>query len=87
MKKEIVDSAILKQALLKKDNSVAEIVQMACSFDCSIYFQAKNKKVNAKSIMGMMAVIGTSEDEFEFIADGSDEEKAMELLMNYIDKK
>ncbi len=84
MKRETVDGATLKEALLRHDNSVAEIVQLACSYNCSIYFLAKNSKVNVKSIMGMMAVIGTSEEQFEFVTDGSDEDKAMEMLMNYI---
>ena len=57
---------------------VAVLVQVASQFNSSIYVESGAKKVNAKSIMGMMALQshqpgkGTN---LTLIAEGDDEEK------------
>lgn len=35
---------------------VAVLVQVASKHDCTVYIEAEGKKVNAKSIMGMMSL-------------------------------
>ena len=37
------------------DNPIAELVQVACKFDSEITLESENRKINAKSIMGIMA--------------------------------
>ena len=37
------------------DNPIAELVQVACKFDSEITLESDNRKINAKSIMGIMA--------------------------------
>lgn len=39
------------------DNPIAELVQVACKFDSEITLESDNRKINAKSIMGIMALI------------------------------
>ena len=63
---------------------VAEIVQTASQFDSSIYLISGTKKINAKSIMGMMSLGLCNDEEIEIEADGSDEEKAVAALVDYI---
>ena len=63
---------------------VAEIVQTASQFDSSIYLISGTKKINAKSIMGMMSLGLCNDEEIEIEADGSDEETAVEALVDYI---
>ena len=37
------------------DNPIAELVQVACQFDSDIMLESDNRRINAKSIMGIMA--------------------------------
>ena len=62
----------------------AVLVQVASQYESSIYIQCDEKKVNAKSIMGMMA-LGLSSGEVTVSADGSDESKAMEEIEKYLE--
>ncbi len=62
---------------------IAKLVQEASKFDSSIYFEYKDKKVNAKSIMGMMTFISimnratAANDLIDVVINGDDEEDAM----------
>lgn len=66
---------------------VAVLVQKASMFDSVIYIESEGKKVNAKSIMGMMSLGLNAGEEVTVSADGADEEKAMDVLENYITGK
>ncbi|MGN0164966.1 MAG: HPr family phosphocarrier protein [Lachnospiraceae bacterium] len=59
---------------------IALIVQEASKYDSSIYLETNNKRVNVKSIMGMMSLALTSGSKATLIADGPDEEKALENI-------
>jgi len=63
---------------------VALFVQVASQFQSSIYVAMQSKKVNAKSIMGMMS-LGVLEGENIIItAEGPDEEDAIDKLEQYL---
>lgn len=63
---------------------VAVLVQKASMFDSEIYIEAEGKKVNAKSIMGMMSLGLNMGEEVTVIADGKDEADAVANLEDYI---
>lgn len=63
---------------------VAELVQIASKYDSKTLIISKNKKINAKSIMGMMSLGFGNGDELTVEADGADEEAAVEEIANYI---
>lgn len=63
---------------------VAVLVQKASMFDSKIYIEAEGKKVNAKSIMGMMSLGLNMGEQVTVIAEGDDEAAAVENLENYI---
>jgi len=63
---------------------VAVLVQKATMFDSKIYIEAEGKKVNAKSIMGMMSLGLNMGEEVTIVADGEDEADAVESLASYI---
>ncbi|MBQ8188921.1 MAG: HPr family phosphocarrier protein [Lachnospiraceae bacterium] len=63
---------------------VAVLVQKASMFDSEIYIEAEGKKVNAKSIMGMMSLGLNAGETVTVIANGADEADAVEALENYI---
>ena len=55
---------------------IAMLVQLASSYESTIYVQSDNKKINAKSIMGMMTLDLPVGEQVVVTADGVDEEKA-----------
>lgn len=63
---------------------VAKLVQLANSFDCTIYLTRESTKVNAKSIMGMMNLILSKGTSITIEANGEDEEDAITALENFI---
>ena len=69
---------------------VAELVQLASKYESTVHIEAQSKKVNAKSIMGMMTLSLNTGEEVTVIAEGSDEESAvadMEMLLHGNKKK
>lgn len=66
---------------------VALLVQVASQYESSIYVECEEKKVNAKSIMGMMSLGLASGEKIFVTADGSDEEEAIENIEKYLSGK
>ncbi|AJD90803.1 MULTISPECIES: phosphocarrier protein HPr [Jeotgalibacillus] len=56
------------------------LVQNASKFDSDIQLEYKGKKVNLKSIMGVMSLGVGKDAEITIYADGSDEEEALASL-------
>ena len=63
---------------------IAMLVQVASQFDSSVYIEAADRKVNAKSIMGMMSLGNASSAGVKIIADGVDEEVAVKEIENFL---
>ncbi len=63
---------------------VAMLVQVASQYDSSIYVECGSKRVNAKSIMGMMTLGLTPGEQVVITAEGADEEKAIEGIEKYL---
>ena len=63
---------------------VAKCVQVASQFTSKIYVEYETKKVNAKSIMGMMTLGLDAGEEITLSANGEDEEDAMKSIENYL---
>lgn len=66
---------------------VAVLVQVASQYESSIYIESAGKKVNAKSIMGMMSLGLNSGEEVYVTADGADEEKAISGIEKFLSGK
>lgn len=66
---------------------VAMLVQVASQHDSTIYIQSAGKKVNAKSIMGMMSLGLINGESVDVIADGTDEEAAIVSIENFLMSK
>ena len=60
------------------------LVQVASQYDSSIYLETGDKKVNAKSIMGMMSLAISEGETVTIIANGADENKAVENIEKYL---
>lgn len=63
---------------------VAMLVQVASQHDSTVYLESEGKKVNAKSIVGMMSLGLDSGEMVTVIADGPDEEVAVEDIAKYL---
>lgn len=63
---------------------VAMLVQVASQYDSSIYVECESKRVNAKSIMGMMTLGLMPGEQVVVTADGADEEKAIAGIEKYL---
>ncbi len=66
---------------------VAIFVQVASQFDSSIYVEVGTKRVNAKSIMGMMTLGLDVGEEVVVSAAGNDEEAAIAEIEKYLSAK
>ena len=66
---------------------IAVLVQVASQFESSIYLEADGKRVNAKSIMGMMTMTLKAGEKMVVEAKGADEEAAIEGIEKYISGK
>ena len=63
---------------------IAMLVQVASKYECQIYVENGGKRVNAKSIMGMMSLVLKTGEEILVVADGVDEEEAIAGVENYL---
>lgn len=66
---------------------VAIFVQVASQFESSIYVEVGTKRVNAKSIMGMMTLGLDVGEEVVVSATGNDEEAAIAEIEKYLSTK
>ena len=66
---------------------VAMLVQVASQYDSSIYVESGEKRVNAKSIMGMMSLNLSEGEKLTVVTEGEDEQKAAEGIKTFFTKK
>jgi catabolite repression HPr-like protein len=65
----------------------ALFVQEANRFSSDVFLEKDGKKVNAKSIMGLMSLAIGSGSVIQLIAEGNDEKEAVEELAKYIEQE
>ncbi|WP_270180056.1 HPr family phosphocarrier protein [Alkalihalobacillus sp. CinArs1] len=65
----------------------ALFVQEANRFNSDIFLEKDGKKVNAKSIMGIMSLAVGSGSSVVLTVDGNDEEDAVSSLVDFIHKE
>ena len=65
-------------------STIALFIQIASQYESRVYVEVGNKRVNAKSLMGMMT-LGVPEGEaVTVIADGNDERQALNHINHYL---
>lgn len=79
LKKEIVIKDIEK----KYDHPLAEIVQIASQYKCEILLEYDKYRINAKSIMGIIAFNPSEGMNVTISANGNDEGEAVEALEKF----
>ena len=65
----------------------ARLTQLAGTFPCEVWMEKGTRRINAKSIMGVMMLAAGMGTEVEIDADGADEHEAVEALRGLIEAK
>lgn len=63
---------------------IAMLVQKACKYSSNVHIEVGSKKVNAKSIMGMMSLSVHGGDQVVVITEGADEVAAADEIKTYL---
>lgn len=77
-------SVIVSDVTQGHDNPIAELVQVACRFDSEITLESDNRRINAKSIMGIMAFNPCEGMSVDIIAEGKDEQEALIAIEKFL---
>jgi phosphocarrier protein len=65
----------------------AKLTKLAASFRSEVFMSRNGRRVNAKSIMGVMMLAAGLGSEIEIETVGEDQERAMDALANLIEDK
>lgn len=68
------------------NKQVTYFIQKANEFRSSIWIEAEDRKINAKSLLGVLSMGITTGTEITLIAEGTDEEAAVRSLSNMLEK-
>ncbi len=68
-------------------STVAMFIQIASQYESRIYVEVEEKRVNAKSIMGMMSLGLPQGSDVRMIADGKDEDMALVHIEKYLNNE
>lgn len=67
--------------------AAAKFVQLATSFECHIDLERNSKRVNGKSIMGVMMLAANKGSSITIHADGADADISIEKLVELINNR
>ncbi len=65
----------------------AKLTKLVGSFACDVWMARNGRRINAKSIMGVMMLAAGLGSEVEIETDGPDEQQAMDALLALINDK
>ncbi len=65
----------------------AKLTKLASSFQCEVFMTRNGRRVNAKSIMGIMMLAAGLGSEVELETDGEDEQQATDALTALVNDK
>lgn len=63
---------------------IAMLVQVASQYRCSVHLESGTRRVNAKSIMGMMTLGLDNGESVTVVTEGEDEAEALQGLTDYL---
>jgi phosphocarrier protein HPr len=65
----------------------AKLTKLAGSFACEVHMSRNGRRINAKSIMGVMMLAAGMGSEVEIETDGADEAQALAAIVALIDDR
>lgn len=67
--------------------AAAKFVTLASQYQSEIFLEHHEKKVNGKSIMGVMMLAASNGTELTLIADGPDEQQASDAIIKLVNNR
>jgi len=87
-RKEMIEkTVVVSMSGDAEERPVAVLVQIASRYESKVYLVSGDKKINAKSIMGMMSMDFANGEELTVVADGTDEVMAVKEISEYLAKE
>ena len=80
-------SLVISNKLGLHARASAKLTKLASSFKCEVFMTRNSRRVNAKSIMGIMMLAAGVGSEVELETDGEDEQQASEALAALVNDK
>lgn len=77
-------TAVVKNQVGLHARPATFFIQKANEFKCSIWVEVEERRVNAKSLLGVLSLGIVKDTEITLIANGSDEEEAVEALADLL---
>jgi phosphocarrier protein HPr len=62
----------------------AKLTKLASSFSCDVFMSRNGRRINAKSIMGVMMLAAGMGSEVEIETEGDDEAQALQALVTLV---
>ena len=63
------------------------LVNAIKNLNANVYLEKRTERINAKSIMGIVTLLAQYGEELKIIAEGEEEEKAVETIVRLIETK
>ena len=80
----MVSSEVVMKVSQDVERMIANLISLAGEYSSRIYVHTADRKINAKSLMGMMNLVSSSGDTITVTADGPDEEEAVQAIVRYL---
>ncbi|MDR0739206.1 MAG: HPr family phosphocarrier protein [Oscillospiraceae bacterium] len=78
------EELILEKGMDLRARAAAFFVQKADEFKSVIWIENEKRRVNAKSLLGILSLGISEKDKIKIIADGTDEKSAVQDLVKFI---
>ncbi|MDO4623129.1 MAG: HPr family phosphocarrier protein [Eubacteriales bacterium] len=80
----VTDTVTIRISSGLETRPIAMLVQVASQYRSTIYLESGTKRVNAKSIMGMMTLGLDNGEPVTITAEGTDEQNAVDSIKEYL---
>ena len=80
----IKKAVTVRANMVMESHPIAHLVQEASQYKSQVFIEMDNKKINAKSIMGMMTLQLAEGVDLTVVADGADEVNAVNGLETFL---
>lgn len=74
----------IRNSMDMETRPIAHLVQEASQYKSQVYIEMDDKKINAKSIMGMMSLKLQKGEDVTIVADGQDEDAAVSGVATFL---
>lgn len=82
----MASSEVVIQISQDVERMLATFISVASEYSSKIYIHTENKRINAKSLMGMMNLVSSTGDTIRVTAEGPDEQEAIRAITEYLNR-